>query len=223
MYPPSISKTSATATLRGTSVSIWLSLVLLLYVAFVTCANADPQARNCLCECGSDSSDRIYADLGREGITVESPSQCTQRACQSMSNCPSEGSHNPGVWVRATPVDCTCHCCKTNFCADDAYAFFPTPNGRSSECTREVCSQRSECTAYPVVTATYSSLGSSSSGLSGGAIAGIVIGVIAGVALLAVAVYLLLPRRTKGGNASWTSTHDQMYGAQGNASSAAIP
>lgn len=170
--------------------------------------DADTSPNNCLCECDGETYP-IYVPDG---------STCSQESCSAMANCNTEGSHNDDTSVKATPIDCTCTCCKDEGCSDDVYVYFMTPNGKSSECSSDTCEARSECSGYPYATAVYasdSSSSSSSSGLSGGAIAGIVIGSIAGAALIGVAIYVAIPKHKKSvTSGSWIDVHDQMHSSQ---------
>lgn len=182
----------------------WLAFVGLLALVSAH-GGTDHSPKNCLCECSNGRRDAIF---------LPNNAECTKSVCFAMSSCPSPGSHNPDADVTATPIDCKCHCCETSSCQDDVYAYFLTPNGRKSECSATTCGEQEACSGRPSIYALHASetsSSSSSSGLSGGAIAGIVIGVIAGVALIAVAAYMLYPRRKPATSASWTDVHDEMH------------
>jgi len=166
----------------------------------------DHSPKNCLCECSSGRQEAIF---------IPNDADCSKSTCFAMTSCDTPGTHNPDADVTATAIDCKCHCCESSSCLDDVYAYFLTPNGRKSECNEETCRQQEQCLGRPSVYALHASEStSSSSGLSGGAIAGIVIGVIAGVALIAVAAYMLFPRKKSTISESWTDMHDQMHSQQ---------
>lgn len=171
----------------------------------------DHSPKNCLCEC---------PDGRRDALLLTGDAQCTTGVCRASASCIYEDGLDRDAEVKATPIDCTCHCCDNSSCREEEYAYFNT-NGVKSECNEAACREQDECSALPYVEAIYadgsvhnSETASSSSGLSGGAIAGIVIGVIAGVALIAVAAYMLLPRKKSTISESWTDMHDQMHSQQ---------
>lgn len=188
------------------------SLLLACLVAYTFAhGGIDHDPVNCLCTCPDD---RQEAFLLAEGV------ECTANTCGALSSCPTRNDGSQAD-IKAERVDCKCHCCADESCLDDGeYAYFDT-GGNPSSCTEGACKAQSECAALPVVEVTFydgtarssdSGSSSSSSGLSGGAIAGIVIGVIAGVALLAVAAYMLIPRKKRSTSSSWTNMHDEMHG-----------
>ena len=191
--------------------AILRSLLLACLVAYTFAhGGIDHDPVNCLCTCPDD---RQEAFLLEEGV------ECTANTCGALSSCPTRNDGSQAD-IKAERVDCKCHCCEDESCLDDGeYAYFDT-RGNPSSCTEDTCRAQSECEALPVVEVTFydgtarsSDSGSStSSGLSGGAIAGIVIGVIAGVALLAVAAFMLIPRKKRATSSSWTNMHDEMHG-----------
>lgn len=185
--------------------------LLLACLAAYTFAHGenDHNPVNCLCTC---------PDGGQEAFLLEERVECTANTCGAMSSCPTRNEGEEAD-IQAEKVDCKCHCCEDENCLDDGeYAYFDTGDD-PSKCTEEACRARSECEALPVVEVTFDdgtarssgSNSSTSSGLSGGAVAGIVIGIIAGVALIAVAAFMLIPRKKKSGSSSWTNMHDEMH------------